>query len=141
MCEHCSSFATERFFSDQDFTAFEKAFEKKSLDGTFIRVINSNQISQNSQETTFECTHCHTDWVLSVPDGDWQGFFLPNDRLTEYNEYEYDSSNNNGNNVFKANFNGNKGNCGCCLVLFLLFVGSIFYGIYSVFDFILDLLF
>ena len=133
-------FCDRTFFSDQEFAAFEKAFEKKSLDGTFIRVVNSNQLSQNSLETTFECTHCHTDWVLSAPDGDWQGYFLPNDRLTEYNEYEYDSPKND-NNVFRANFNSGKKGCGFCLILFLLFIGLIVYLIYSVFDFILDLLF
>ncbi|WP_298509529.1 hypothetical protein [uncultured Kordia sp.] len=144
MCEHCSGFATERFFSHQDFAAFEKAFEQKCLDGTFVRVVNSNQISQNSLETTFECTHCNTDWILSAPENSWRGYFLPENRLATNNDtYEYESTNNNtfNNNTFQANFNGKKGNCGCCLAMFLGILALIIYLIYSVFDFILDLLF
>ncbi|MCH2194613.1 hypothetical protein [Kordia sp.] len=139
MCEHCSGFATERFFSHQDFAAFEKAFEKKCLDGTFIRVVNSNQIAQDTSETTFECTHCNTDWVLSTPENDWQGYFLRENQLVAYDNYEYESTNNN--TTFRANFKGQKGNCGCCLAIFLGLLALIIYIIYSVFDFILDMLF
>ncbi|WP_162819761.1 hypothetical protein [Kordia sp. SMS9] len=119
--------------------AFEKALEKKLVDGTFVRIVNTNQLAQSSLETTFQCTHCDTEWILSVPDTDseWQGYFLPNDQLTEYEEYDYQSEQ----STFQTNFKGGKGNCGCCLGLFLGFVFLIIYIVYSFFDFILGLFF
>lgn len=146
MCEHCAGFSTERFFSEDDFAAFEKALGKKLLDGTFIRVVHSGQLTQNTQETIFQCAQCDTEWVLSVPDFEdgWQGYFLPNDQLAayEYEEYE-DTSRNAG--TFQTSFQGGKKGCGFCLGLFLLLTVFIIYIIYSffrfIFDFFVDLLF
>ncbi len=137
MCEHCSGFSTERFFSEQDFAAFEKALGKKLVDGTFVRVVHPNQLAQSSLETTFQCTHCDTDWILSLPEGDWQGYFLPNDQLTEYEEFNYQSEQ----NTFQTNFKNGKRSCGCCLGLFLGLVVLIIYTVYSFFDFILGIFF
>lgn len=138
MCEHCSGFATERFFSAQDFVAFEKALGKKLVDGTFVRLINSNQLAESSLETTFECTHCGTQWILSPPDGEWQGYFLPNDQLAAYEEFNHQSEQQ---RTFQTNFKGSKGNCGCCLGMFLGLVTLIIYIVYSFFDFILGIFF
>jgi hypothetical protein len=134
MCEHCAGFETERFFSLEDFAAFEKAFEKKLLDGTFVRVVNSSQLAQNSYETTYQCTYCGTYWVLSPPEGEWQGYFLPEDQLAD--DYEQVEA-----HTFQVDSKKNNNSCGCCLGMFLLLIGLIVYGIYSIFDFIIDFLF
>jgi hypothetical protein len=133
MCEHCEPFETERFFSEEDFMAFQKAFEKKLLDGTFVRVVNATQLAQNSLETTYQCTHCGTYWVLSPPENDWQGYFLPENQLTD--DYEQTES-----QTFQMSSKFNKG-CGCCLGMILLLIGLIVYVIFSIFDFALDLFF
>ncbi|MEM6685078.1 MAG: hypothetical protein AAF617_04710 [Bacteroidota bacterium] len=145
MCEQCAGFLTERFFSKEDFAAFEKAFEKKLLDGTFIRIIQPNQLAQNTEETTFQCTHCGTEWVLSAPDFEegWQGYFLPNDQLATYAEYEEAPQNNTsfGNGTFQTTLKGGQRGCFFCLGLFVAIIALIIYIIYSVFDFILGLFF
>jgi hypothetical protein len=138
MCQHCSRFATERFFSDEDFAAFEKALGKKLVDGTFVRLVNPNQIAQNAGETTFQCSYCGTDWVLSVPEGDWQGYFLPENQLAEYEEYEQPNPQNQS--TFQTTIKGGQKGCGFCLALFFVVLALIIYIIYSVFDFVWDII-
>lgn len=142
MCEHCSGFLTERFFSKEDYVAFEKALGKKLLDGTFIRVVRPNQLAQSSEETIFQCTHCGTEWVLSAPDFEdgWQGYFLPNDQVATYEYEEYEETSRND-STFKTSFKGGQKGCGFCLLLILALIAFIIYIIYSIFDFILGLLF
>ncbi|MEM6719790.1 MAG: hypothetical protein AAF611_10765 [Bacteroidota bacterium] len=147
MCEHCAGFLTERFFSAEDYAAFEKALGKKLVDGTFIRVINSNQLPQNTQETVFQCTHCGTEWVLSVPDfkDGWQGYFLPNDQLAAYEYEEVEDTSRRNDGTFQTTLKSGQKGCGFCLLMLLALIILIFYIIYSffrfIFDFIADLLF
>ena len=68
MCEHCTPLAKNTFPSEQDFISFEKVLEAKSIDGTFIRVIDTDELEHNTRKSTYQCTFCGTDWVLSVPE-------------------------------------------------------------------------
>lgn len=131
MCEHCTPLTRENFPSEQDFIAFEKVLEAKSVDGTFIRVITANDLPL---EPRYQCTFCNTDWVLSVPERSWRGYFLPEQSVANY-------ENNNTNTSFESFQTKTKGNCGCCLGMTFLFLALIIYGIYSLIAFLFDLIF
>jgi hypothetical protein len=136
MCEHCTPLTTQKFPSEQDFISFQKVLKTKLVDGTFIRVITAEDLPL---EPRYQCTFCNTDWVLSVPERSIRGYFLPEQRIVEY---ENNETNNNFETFQGKAFQGKRSkNCGCCLGMILLFLGLIIYGLYSLVSFLFDLLF
>lgn len=131
MCEHCTPLTKLRFPSKRDFISFKKKFKAKLVDGTFIQVINSDETEHTSLESTYQCTFCSIDWVLSLPKNVWRGYFLPEESIVKYEDNEPSSN-------FKT-FQGKS--CGGCLLMILLLLALIIYGLYSLVAFLFDLLF
>ncbi|WP_420570998.1 hypothetical protein [Kordia sp.] len=137
MCEHCTPFATKTFSSQEDFNVFEKALDAKCEDGTFIQIVSSDDTEEMSLQSRYQCTYCNNDWVLSVPEHAYRGYFLETVDTEQEQEQTHDT-----NRFYHADFSKkSKGNCGCYLGMLFLFVILIVYGIYSLFSFLFDVLF
>jgi len=140
MCEHCTPFTTKDFSSQQDFGDFYETLEAACINETFIRVVNADETGNVHHKETYQCTFCETDWVLYVHKRAWNGSFLPTAEVTVYEEHQTDESNTTF-ETFKTFQGKSNKNCGCCLLLFLVLLGSIVYGLYSLVSFLFDLLF
>lgn len=133
MCEHCTPLTTENFSSQKDFKTFEKVLETKCVDGTFVRVVNADETENRLFEDNYQCTFCGTDWVLSIDENSWRGYFLPVEGITMREPIETNSR-------FET-FQGKRSkNCGCCLGMIFLFIALILYLIYEFSSFVIDLI-
>lgn len=138
MCEHCTPFTVKDFSSQQDFRSFKNTLDAACIDETFIRVINADETARFNNRETYQCTFCETDWTLFIDTRSWHGSFLPAQGVTVFEDNEtYEESD----TTFKTFQGKSNKNCGCCLLMFLLFLGLIVYGLYSLVSFLLDLLF
>ncbi|QHI37685.1 hypothetical protein IMCC3317_30660 [Kordia antarctica] len=135
MCEHCTPLTAKNFSSQKDFKTFEKVLETKCVEGTFVRVVNANETENKSLEDNYQCTFCGTDWVLSIDEGSWRGYFLPVEGVTVFEDHQTNETN----SRFET-FQGKRSkNCGCCLGMIFLFIALILYLIYSFASFVIDL--
>jgi len=139
MCKHCTPLTVKNFFSQEDFGDFDKILQAKCVDGTFVRVVNSDETknSMYNDKDFYQCTFCETDWVLFFESRSERGYFLPLDGVTTYENNQTNEANGN----FKTFQVKRSKSCGCCLLLILLFLGLIIYGLYSLIAFLFDLLF
>lgn len=128
MCQYCTRYQVRSFPTEADFNAFLTILDAKCNDGTFIRFLASDNTEDISYESIYQCSYCNDEWVLSIPDDSWRGYFLPENQT--YFEDEADT-----NISVKSKGKG----CGCCLLMFLGLVALIIYIIYSFFDFLLNL--
>ncbi len=137
MCEHCIPLTVKNFSSQEDFEHFEKILQAKCIDGTFVRIVNADETRNASLKENYQCTFCETDWVLFVDTHSERGYFLPSEGVTvhENNQTAESASR------FQTFQTKSKGNCGCCLGVFFLFLALIIYGLYSLVAFLFDLLF
>jgi hypothetical protein len=133
MCEKCTPFTIDKFSSSEDFITFEKKLDAECAGGTFIRVVTADDTENTLLTDTYECINCGKDWVLSIPENAWHGYFLPGKNGVSIHQSSESTRN------FKT-FQG-KGNngCGCCLGMIFLFIALIIYIIYSFFSFLIDL--
>lgn len=142
MCEHCTPLTVKDFSSQRDFGDFEKILQAKCIDGTFVRVVNADETKSAALEETYQCTFCNTDWVLFIDGRSERGYFLPVEGVTIHEDNQAYETNSNFETFQKETFQGKRSkNCGCCLLMILLFLGLIIYGLYSLVSFLFNLLF
>ena len=79
MCEDCFENGFYKFESQNDFEKFESLLDKKcnNLKIEIIDRYEENELSIFDSRLYYKCTNCNENWVMSIPDNAWRGYFLP----------------------------------------------------------------
>ena len=88
MCEECFQAEISRFESQAEFEEFEYKLQKK-YDRGKIEVINihdKNELSIFDSRLYYRCTSCNENWIISIPDNAWRGYFLTSFNALKYHE-------------------------------------------------------
>ncbi|MEQ9414940.1 MAG: hypothetical protein RIF39_13975 [Cyclobacteriaceae bacterium] len=88
MCEDCFEDGYYRFETQKDFEQFEDELQNK-CNSKKIEVVDmhkENSLSVFDSRLYYKCKSCDENWVMSIPDNAWRGYFLPEDKAIEYHE-------------------------------------------------------
>ncbi len=115
MCKYCFNEEIERFESQIDFVKFELILQKRYSENIIKSVdkINDDHSDFFINYPTYTCCYCGENWVLSVPDNAWRGYFLTLSNAIDLNEFN--------------KIQDKKRRNGCIVVLALLFVVLLYY--------------
>ena len=86
MCPDCFIKEISKFNSFSDFKAFEAKFEQKLQIGKLLynEGLNDQDFSLFDSKIYYTCVTCSEDWILSIPDNAWRGYFLRYQSAVDY---------------------------------------------------------
>lgn len=78
MCEDCFTKEISKFDSQADFEKFENILQKKCHEGKveIIDIGNEQALEAFDSRLYYHCTSCSKNWIMSIPDNAWRGYFL-----------------------------------------------------------------
>ncbi|MBD1365271.1 hypothetical protein IDJ77_15755 [Mucilaginibacter sp. ZT4R22] len=74
MCDNCFTTEIYQFNTYLDFEEFEHLLHPKI---SHNHIIASPILPLRHSHEAYKCSICHEQWVLSVPENAWRGYFLP----------------------------------------------------------------
>ena len=91
MCADCFDSEISKFNSEMDFNDFQKILDQK-VNKNQLKTIRDNNAKDVDFKTTYNCSSCNQEWILSFPENAWRGYFLKkNNALKRLEELELKS--------------------------------------------------
>lgn len=105
MCEDCFKKEILKFDSQEDFDVFQRSIDIK-INEKKLRTIRDENHKNWDFKLIYQCVFCNEEWILSIPDNAWRGYFLTkNNAIKRDKELESERK---------------KGSIGCFIILSLI---------------------
>ena len=105
MCEDCFDKEISKFNSQEDFDNFQRLIDIK-INEEKLRAIRDENQQNWDFKLIYQCISCKEEWILSIPDNAWRGYFL-----TKKNAIKRD---------IELESERKKGSTGCFIILSLI---------------------
>lgn len=81
MCNDCFNNEIYSFETQSGFDEFHELLNKKTLSKKLLMVDVHKEypLSIHDSRLYFQCSSCSENWVMSIPDYSWRGYFLTKD--------------------------------------------------------------